>query len=226
MPTTAEDVYIRQSKYYIPGQHNKPVTIVGCGSLGGNIAVALAKLGLNNFTLWDFDTVEPHNIPNQPFDQAHLTMHKVIAVRDMICEQYPNSSRPTVLTYEERFTDSCTIPAGTIIINTADNITVRRLVADKAPEDSFIIDARSGPDSFNLYFCDKNSNQEWEFYNNSFFDEAEGVGGGCGAQSTVFGNLAITALAVNGYVRFANCEPVPAQINGHLMSLETEQIYL
>ncbi len=41
---------------------NKRVTIVGCGSVGGEIAYMLAKAGIGNLTLVDNDVMQPDNI--------------------------------------------------------------------------------------------------------------------------------------------------------------------
>jgi hypothetical protein len=59
--------YTRQRKWFDPDRTNASVTIVGCGGIGSFAAFALAKLGVQQLTLLDFDIVEPHNIPNQMF---------------------------------------------------------------------------------------------------------------------------------------------------------------
>lgn len=41
------------------------VTIVGCGGVGGNVALFLARAGIEHFTLIDFDEVAPSNINRQ-----------------------------------------------------------------------------------------------------------------------------------------------------------------
>lgn len=40
---------------------------IGCGSVGSNIAQTLARCGVTNMTLWDFDDVETKNIVNQDY---------------------------------------------------------------------------------------------------------------------------------------------------------------
>lgn len=228
MPTLTEnfeDIYKRQSKYYKPLLHNRHIVVLGCGSLGGNIAVALAKLGLTLFDLYDFDNVERHNVPNQPFNCNQIGMSKTEAVKNMILSQYMDHSLCQI-TEKGKFDASSEIPPGAVLINGPDSILVREEAAFSAPTETFIIDVRSGPESYNVYFCDKRNPHEWDFYSKTFFKPSEAVGGGCGAQSTVFGNLDITALAVNGFVRYANRQPYPAQINGDLATLDREQIYL
>lgn len=39
-----------------------PIHIIGVGAIGSHIAIQLAKLGIEEITVWDFDTVDDHNI--------------------------------------------------------------------------------------------------------------------------------------------------------------------
>lgn len=43
------------------------VVVIGCGAVGSRIAMALAKLGIQQILLIDNDVVSEHNIPNQCF---------------------------------------------------------------------------------------------------------------------------------------------------------------
>lgn len=222
------DRYRRQNRYFVPAKHNKRITVIGCGSLGGNIAVALAKMGLDEFDLFDMDTVEEHNVPNQPFNMHQIGEKKTEAVASMICSQFNTRGWPSttheVNCYGE-WDETVPIRQG-IIINAPDSIAVRKSVFERAPKRSFIVDVRSGPESYNVYFCDTEDPKSVKFYSDTFFDVSNAVNDGCGAQSTVFGSLDITALAVNGVVRHVNNERVPCMVIGDLMSLEREQTYL
>ncbi len=63
------------------------VDFVGVGATGSRMALGVAKLGIQNIHVWDFDKVEPHNIPNQVFGNNHVGALKVEALRDIIKEQ-------------------------------------------------------------------------------------------------------------------------------------------
>lgn len=45
--------------------HGEPVHIIGLGAIGSNIAETLARLGIDDMHLYDFDVVDSHNIANQ-----------------------------------------------------------------------------------------------------------------------------------------------------------------
>ena len=73
-------------EYFKPEQDNARLHIVGCGSVGSTLAENLARCGLKNFTLWDFDKVEQHNIVNQMFRRQDVGRLKVEALKDMLVE--------------------------------------------------------------------------------------------------------------------------------------------
>jgi len=67
------------------------VHIIGCGATGSTLAENLARFGITNITLYDFDTVEGKNLANQMFVHRHIHMPKVKAVADIITEINPEA---------------------------------------------------------------------------------------------------------------------------------------
>ena len=62
----------------------KTVGIAGCGGLGSNCAVALARVGIGKLILCDFDSIEPGNLNRQYFFYKQLGMKKVTALKENI----------------------------------------------------------------------------------------------------------------------------------------------
>lgn len=58
------------------------VGIAGCGGLGSNAAVALARVGVRHFVLADFDRVEPSNLNRQYFFLHQIGEYKTAALAD------------------------------------------------------------------------------------------------------------------------------------------------
>lgn len=77
-------------EYFKPERDGSRIHIIGCGSVGSTVAENLARCGVKNFTLWDFDSVEPHNLANQMFRSSHIGKLKVDALREMILEINPD----------------------------------------------------------------------------------------------------------------------------------------
>lgn len=67
-----------------------PIHILGGGATGSWLALQLAKLGIVNITVWDFDIVEEHNVPNQLFGIQHVGTLKVEALQQII-KEYTNT---------------------------------------------------------------------------------------------------------------------------------------
>lgn len=68
---------------------NAKVAVAGLGGLGSSIAEALARTGVGNLHLIDFDTVEPSNLNRQRYRICHLGMAKSEATALQIKEYNP-----------------------------------------------------------------------------------------------------------------------------------------
>lgn len=58
--------------------------IIGCGSIGSNVAELLVRYGIEDIILYDFDIVERHNIANQLFTEKQVSLPKTKALCDIL----------------------------------------------------------------------------------------------------------------------------------------------
>lgn len=65
------------------------VAVAGLGGLGSNVAVSLARTGVGNLHLIDFDEVEPSNLNRQQYRIKHLGMQKTDALKQELEEINP-----------------------------------------------------------------------------------------------------------------------------------------
>jgi sulfur carrier protein ThiS adenylyltransferase len=63
---------------------DKVVGIAGCGGLGSNCAVALARVGVGKLVIADFDKVDISNLNRQYFFADQVGKPKVIAIKEII----------------------------------------------------------------------------------------------------------------------------------------------
>lgn len=84
-------------EYFKPETCKEPIHIVGCGSVGATVAENLARLGLKNFVLYDFDTVNSHNIANQIFRSKDVGKLKVDALLDILTDIDPELEKTVQL---------------------------------------------------------------------------------------------------------------------------------
>ncbi|MCL2030098.1 MAG: sulfur carrier protein ThiS adenylyltransferase ThiF [Oscillospiraceae bacterium] len=72
----------------IPGIQNKltsgRIAVAGLGGLGSNVAVMLARIGVGNLLLVDFDRVELSNLNRQYYDTTHLGQLKTDALKSQL----------------------------------------------------------------------------------------------------------------------------------------------
>lgn len=74
------------------------VALVGCGSVGSHLSMALAKCGVRKFLLMDDDDLEPENIPRHLCDlvDASQPIKKVEAVKHKLARRFPDIECVTV----------------------------------------------------------------------------------------------------------------------------------
>ncbi len=68
---------------------NRCIGVAGCGGLGSNAAVALARAGIGRLILADFDRVEPSNLNRQHFFQRDIGQYKADALAEHIRAIHP-----------------------------------------------------------------------------------------------------------------------------------------
>jgi sulfur carrier protein ThiS adenylyltransferase len=90
-----------------PGVHRRmkqaSVGIAGLGGLGSAVAVALARMGVGNLILADFDRVEPSNLNRQQYFLKDLGRFKTEALSEILASINPYlniGSHPVVLDRE------------------------------------------------------------------------------------------------------------------------------
>jgi len=135
--------YRRQTALFNPAEHKeRHVTIVGLGNIGSHTAQAMARMGVKNFTLYDFDTVEEHNLASQAYTVSDLGVLKTTATSLAITALQPGAVVQIVdaaFTGKENVTD--------ILIIAVDSMVARKEIQEQLNVDGknpFVIDGRMG----------------------------------------------------------------------------------
>ncbi len=75
---------IKHLEYFAPYKHvTDRIHVIGVGAIGSTVCELLARLGVTNISIYDFDTVEDYNVCNQTFSTTQVGMSKVDAVYDL-----------------------------------------------------------------------------------------------------------------------------------------------
>jgi hypothetical protein len=77
----------RHMELFDPYTFEKKVTIIGAGATGSWLVMMLAKLGIQDITVYDFDIVEEHNVPNQLYGIFDIGKPKVTALYEHVKAQ-------------------------------------------------------------------------------------------------------------------------------------------
>ncbi len=107
--------------------HHSMVTVVGCGAVGSVVAEALARTGVGQITVIDFDRVSLSNINRQL-----VALHSTIGRKkvDVIKERILDISPSTLVQVKDIFLDgkSCDIafsPRPDVVVDAIDSLTAK-----------------------------------------------------------------------------------------------------
>ncbi len=127
---------VKSLEYFNPLNVEKRCHIIGCGSVGSTIAVLLARLGITNISLYDFDTVSAHNLANQMFVHKDIKRPKVEAVKDLICSINPDAESHISI-FPEGYTPDTKLSGYVFLC--VDNIELRKAIAESNKMNQSII---------------------------------------------------------------------------------------
>lgn len=140
-------------EFFNPNNCTDAIHIIGCGSVGSTVADLLARFGLENICLYDFDVVEEHNLVNQFFTTKDLYKPKVEAVKAHLEEINP-ALEETVKIFDKGWTGQ---KLSGYIFLCVDNIDLRRKICtDNKFNDTIkaVFDFRTGLTDCQNYAAD------------------------------------------------------------------------
>lgn len=143
-----------------------PVHVVGCGAIGSHVCEQLARMGVENVNIWDFDKVEPKNITNQMFLESDIGMLKVDAVELMMKSINPDIK---VTKHPKGLESNMMILNGYIFL-CVDNIELRKAIVKANmmnPNAAAFADFRMRLTDAQYYFARRNNRNEVENLLNS-----------------------------------------------------------
>ena len=113
--------------FFNPDSCKERINVIGCGSVGSTVCELLARFGLTNVNLYDFDTVEEHNLANQMFTTKNLYKPKLEGVYDRWVEINPEAAK-TIKLYGKGWTGQ---KLSGYVFLCVDNIELRKQIAEE-----------------------------------------------------------------------------------------------
>ena len=163
---------------------NTPINVIGCGALGSWLVLFLLKMGFKNITVYDFDNIEEHNIPNQCFSENQIGTPKVDAMNEIAC-YFSSDARNRVKFVNQKITLKEVWEMEGIILCAVDSMRVRKEIYEnsiKRKDCDLFIEARLS--IWGAYIYTLTQNSIFEKYEETLYEDEEAEVSPCGVSQT------------------------------------------
>ena len=188
------------------------VAIIGAGSVGGFTALALAKMGVTSFTIYDNDVVDTHNISNQFFAKESLDTPKVVAIAQELRRYCPTAVDVEVF---NEFYSGQSLDKHDVVIVATDNIEGRAAALEasvKSTKCLLFIDGRMGAETLRTFAFNPSVAVNRVKYYNDYIDGVANEELPCTARTIVYNVLMVASLLASYVKKFVNGESIPFQV--------------
>lgn len=198
--------FTRQSTLVPSAIKDLTVSIVGVGSIGSHVAETLAKTGISTLVLYDHDTVEAHNLPNQGYYLPDIGKTKVQALKERLEAGTGVTIDGRAQLFEEGAFNT------RIVVTGLDSMKARKAVwkafmADPVAE--VLIDGRMGSRFGKVLYVYKQEKETIGAYLETLHGDEDSMVEPCTARSTIFCAYGIAGLMCAALVNWVLGEPVP-----------------
>lgn len=160
----SKDLRIRfQDAPWLQDINEHYITVGGSGGIGSWLTLFLSRIGFENIELFDFDTIEPHNIGGQWFKTSDVGKFKVIATKENVLD----FSKVEITAMNQKIEGH--IPVGDIVFSAFDNMEARKTLfnlwkeQNKGNPNAIFIDGRLAAEQFEIY-CVENTPESIAYY--------------------------------------------------------------
>ncbi|HEY9868414.1 MAG TPA: ThiF family adenylyltransferase [Candidatus Obscuribacterales bacterium] len=162
---------------------DRRIDVIGAGATGSRIVVSLAKLGLENIHVWDFDKVEAHNIANQAYGDGDIGKLKVDALHDLVKAQ----TGLAIHKHAERVDGSQEL--GDVVFLLTDTMSSRKEIWSKGirykMRTKLMIETRMGASEGRVYTVNPTRPAHVKGWEGTLYDDAVAEVSACGTTITV-----------------------------------------
>ncbi len=202
--------YSRQMEVFNPDEFSTPIHVIGAGATGSWLVLALAKLGIKDITVWDFDEVEEHNIPNQIYGIHYIGGQKVHALQDMII----NLTGIEIKAKNQRVTGREKLEG--IVFVMTDTMKSRKEIWDGALKYKIpvklVVEPRMGLDGGRIYCVNPMNVEHVKAYESTLYTDEEAEVSACGvSQSVVATAMQIASMCAWKVINFHNRDKIGNQ---------------
>lgn len=186
--------FIRQSGLVDQSIFKNKITIVGAGGIGSFLTLTLAKMGFEDIKVYDFDSVEDHNLPNQFYREVDVLAlsYKVEALAHIV-----KDFTGVELKYTNGEWLASTKPKG-ILISAVDNMDTREAMFNYAIENSklvpWFIDGRMGRLQAEIYTINTKKKSDIAIYKKRLWKNSQVDDIPCTEKAIIYNVLFIASM--------------------------------
>ncbi len=188
-----EEKYSRQSGLIKAEMLKTPITVIGCGAIGSFTALTFAKVGFHSLTVWDGDSVEIHNVPNQFYPLSAVGKPKATALKKMIAM----FEGVKIKSYNKMWTGAM---LEGVVISAVDNMKARSEIwkgIARSVKVPVFIDARMGGNQFEVYTVDMGRIQDRSRYIKTLYTDEQVAPVPCTEKAVMYNVLNVASWIVN-----------------------------
>ena len=185
-----------------------PITVIGAGAIGSAVVVTLAKMGCSDITVWDMDTLEDVNVPNQICKLSMVGRPKTEALAELVSELAGSQIKQVIRCYVGQRLE------GVVIVAT-DNMTCRQNVWKRAKHNQkipLLIDARMGAEFARIYAIRPVDADDASFYEQNLYKSNEAERLPCSARSIIYCPTVTAGFIALLVKQYATSRPLKREI--------------
>jgi len=190
--------YSKQSELINTLEVEEQIHIIGCGALGSWIGFILLKMGFNNIHMYDFDTIEEHNIPNQLFMESQIGTTKTDAMMEIYKNFFIDADLRLTVHHGKLDEDSPILPG--IIFCAVDTMSSRKELYEKlfkySTAGTLWIEGRLSLYGAYVYTLPHNVPDMYTKYETTLYDDVEAELSACGVSQTALPSAINTATVM------------------------------
>lgn len=194
--------YSRQGNWFKGYEFNKQVHIIGVGATGSFVAYQLAKMGVKNLHVWDYDVIEEHNVANQVYGMQDLGRQKVYALGKRI----QDDTGIDIVAHNEKVTADTKDRLQGIVFILVDSMSARKDIFSALKYNmriDLVVETRMSIDCGRVYTVNPMDRNIVERYEQTFYGDDEAEVSFCGSSLSIIPTaMNIASLACWSVIKF------------------------
>lgn len=188
------------------------VHIIGAGAIGSFTALALAKMGVERISVWDYDEVGIENVSCQLYGAPFLGAKKVTALHDIT-----SYLSETKLVGMHMKVSAEHVPSlSGIVILAVDTMKARKEIAQAISEVGvnvrLVVDPRMGAEKYNQYTYRPHTNGYKEYLEHFMYDDSVVAEPACTAKATIYTAMLAAGMICKTVKNYIMKQPYPKNV--------------